>query len=79
MVRICRVDSTYQTQNIYFISVSDTIDTYKTSLLKTHTKLIDVLLGKEAVGTLDECTYLDVDSSDKRQLKNTLLWRRNKR
>ena len=83
--RICRVDSTYDKQNIYFISVSNTIDTYKTSLLKNHISLISVLLGMESLGTLDalnnqECNYVDVDlGTEKKMLKNTMLWRRNKR
>ena len=83
--RVCRVDSTYDRQNIYFISVSNTIDTYKTSLLKNHISLISTLLGMESLGTLDaldnqECNYIDVDvGTEKRMLKSTMLWRRNKR
>ena len=82
--RICRVDSTYDKQNIYFISVSDTIDTYKTSLLKNHTALINTLLGMESLGTLntlnnEECNYVDVDlGTERKMLKSTMLWRRNK-
>ena len=83
--RICRVDSTYDKQNIYFISVSNTIDTYKTSLLKNHISLISTLLGMESLGTLNaldsqECNYIDVDvGTEKRMLKSTMLWRRSKR
>jgi ERCC4-related helicase len=81
--RVCRVDSTYDHQNIYFISVKDTIDTYKTSLFKNHKSLISSLLGSEALGTLDSlddrCNYVDVDlGNEKRMLKNNMLWRRNK-
>lgn len=79
--RICRCDSTYDHQNIYFISAANTIDTYKTSLFKNHTSLINSLLGIEALGTLesldDTCNYLDVDvGAEKKMLKNTMLWRR---
>lgn len=83
--RICRYDSTYDHQNIYFISVSDTIDTYKTSLLKKHISLINTLLGMESLGTLDsladsECKYIDVDvGNERKMLKNTMLWRRDKK
>lgn len=82
--RVCRQDSTYSQQNIYFISVKDTIDTYKTSLFKNHKSLISSLLGNEALGTLDnldnQCNYVDVDlGNEKKMLKNNMLWRRNKR
>jgi hypothetical protein len=65
--------------------VSNTIDTYKTSLLKSHISLISILLGMESLGTLDaldnkECNYIDVDvGTEKRMLKSTMLWRRSKR
>jgi superfamily II DNA or RNA helicase len=80
--RICRADSTFDHQNFYFISVSNTIDTYKTSLFKTHKSLISSLLGIEALGTLgnldDQCNYIDVDlGAEKKMLKNNMLWRRN--
>lgn len=81
--RICRLDTTYDKQNIYFIGVSNTIDTYKTSLFKSHTSLINSILGIEALGTLDnitndsQCNYLDTDiGAEKKMLKNTMLWRR---
>ena len=78
------MDSTYAQQNVYFVSVSNTIDTYKTSLFKNHTALINSVLGIEALGTLDKfaddtCKYLDTDiGSEKKMLKNTMLWHRNK-
>lgn len=63
--------STYDQQNIYFISVKDTIDTYKPSLFKSHKALISTLLGSEALGTLDsiddQCNYIDVDLGLKRR------------
>ena len=76
--RICRMDSIFDHQNVYFISVSDTIDTYKTALFKKHLNLINALLGKEAIGTLENCTcqYLDVDLNDIKELKKTQLWRK---
>ena len=72
------MDSTFDHQNVYFISVSDTIDTYKTALFKKHLNLINALLGKEAIGTLENCTcqYLDVDLNDIKELKKTQLWRK---
>lgn len=81
------MDSKFDKQNIYFISATDTIDTYKTSLFKSHTALINSLLGIEALGTLDAvsddnsaCKFLDTDiGAEKKMLKNTMLWRRDKK
>lgn len=76
--RICRMDSTYDAQNIYFISVKDTIDTYRTTLLKKRIGLIKILLGDESMGALDscECNYIDLDYSDTKELKKNFLWKR---
>lgn len=77
--RVCRTDSTYDHQNITVLSVKDTIDDYKVTLLKDHLSLIQKLLGNEAMGAVEDCEYLDIDRSDMKALKNNLLWRRNKR
>ena len=77
--RVCRVDSTYDHQNITVLSVKDTIDDYKVTLLKDHLSLIQKLLGNEAMGAVEDCEYLDIDRSNMKALKNNLLWRRNKR
>ena len=77
--RICRTDSTYDHQNIIVLSVKDTIDDYKVTLLKDHLSLIQKLLGNEAMGAVEDCEYLDIDRSNLKSLKNSLLWRRNKR
>ena len=77
--RICRTDSTYDHQNITVLSVKDTIDDYKVTLLKDHLSLIQKLLGNEAMGAVEDCEYLDIDRSNMKELKNSLLWRRNKR
>ena len=76
--RICRVDTTYDHQNVSFISVNSTIDEYKIKLFKRRISLVKVLLGIESVGTLDncECCYIDVDYSDIKELKRHLLWKR---
>ena len=76
--RICRVDTTYDHQNVSFISVNSTIDEYKIELFKRRISLVKVLLGIESVGTLDncECCYIDVDYSDIKELKRHLLWKR---
>ena len=76
--RICRVDTTYDHQNVSFISVNSTIDEYKIELFKRRISLVKVLLGIESVGTLDncECCYIDVDYSDIKELKKHLLWKR---
>lgn len=72
------MDSTYNVQNIYFISAKDTIDTYRTSLLKKRIGLIKLLLGEESTGALDncECNYIDIDYSDTKQLKKNFLWKK---
>jgi hypothetical protein len=72
------MDSTYDSQNIYFISVKDTIDTYRTTLLKKRIGLIKILLGDESMGALDscECSYIDIDYSDTKELKKNFLWKR---
>ena len=77
--RICRTDSTYDHQNITLLSVKDTIDDYKVTLLKDHLSLIQKLLGNEAMGAVEDCEYLDIDRANMKTLKNNLLWRRNKR
>ena len=76
--RICRVDTTFDHQNVAFLSVNNTIDEYKIELFKRHINLIKILLGVESVGTLDncECCYIDVDYSNAKELKKRLLWRR---
>jgi len=77
--RICRCDSTYSQQNIYFITVNKTIDEYKVELFKKRIGLIKALLGMESVGTLENfgCDYVDIDYSDIKELKKNLLWKRN--
>ena len=72
--RICRTDSTYDHQNIIVLSVKDTIDDYKVTLLKDHLSLIQKLLGNEAMGAVEDCEYLDIDRSNLKSLKNSLLW-----
>ena len=76
--RICRVDTTYDHQNVSFLSVNSTIDEYKIELFKRRISLVKVLLGIESVGTLDncECCYIDIDYSDIKELKRHLLWKR---
>lgn len=77
--RVCRTDSTYDHQNITVLSVKDTIDEYKVTLLKDHLSLINKLLGNEAMGAVEDCEYLDIDRANMKSLKNNLLWRRNKK
>ena len=77
--RICRVSSTYDHQDICILSVKDTIDEYKVTLFKDHLSLISKLLGDEGTGVLSDCEYLDIDRANMKELKNNLLWCRNKR
>lgn len=77
--RICRVDTSYDHQNLITLTVKDTIDDYKVTLFKDHLSLISKLLGDEGTGVLTDCEYLDIDRSNMKELKNSLLWRRNKR
>lgn len=75
--RICRCDTTYDKQNAYILAVSKTIDEYKVELFKKNISLIMSLLGNESMGTLEQCTYLDVSADDKSTLKRHLLWKRD--
>lgn len=77
--RICRQDSTYDHQNIIILTIKETIDEYKATLFKDHLSLISKLLGDEGTGVLTDCEYIDIDRSNMKELKNSLLWRRNKR
>ena len=77
--RICRVDTTYDHQNLITLTVKDTIDDYKVTLFRDHLSLISKLLGDVGTGVLTDCEYLDIDRSNMKELKNSLLWRRNKR
>lgn len=77
--RICRVDSTFDHQNIIALTVKDTIDEYKVTLLKDHLSLINKLLGNEAMGAIEDCEYLDIDRSNIKDLKNSLLWCKDKK
>ena len=72
------MDSSYDHQNIYFISVNNTVDEYKIELFKRRISLIKTLLGAESVNTLDssECNYIDIDYSDTKQLKKNFLWKK---
>ena len=76
---ICRVDTTYDHQNLITLTVKDTIDDYKVTLFRDHLSLISKLLGDEGTGVLTDCEYLDIDRSNMKELKNSLLWRRNRR
>lgn len=60
------------------MSVKNTIDDYKITLFKDHLSLIKKLLGDEAMGAVEDCEYLDIDKSNMQDIKNSLLWRRNK-
>ena len=78
--RVCRCDTKYDQQNIYFITVKDTIDEYKVELFKKRIGLIKILLGDESIGTLEnyDCGYIDIDYSDIKELKKNFLWKRNR-
>lgn len=77
--RICRCDSTYSQQNVYFIYTKDTIDEYRVELFKKRIGLIKILLGMESIGTLEncDCNYVDIDYSDIKELKKNLLWKKD--
>lgn len=77
--RICRTDSTYDHQNITILSVKNTVDEYKVTLFKDHLSLIQKLLGNEAMGAVEDCEYIDLDRSNLKELKNNLLWRRDRK
>jgi len=76
--RVCRTDTTYNNQNIYFIYTKNTIDEYRIELFKKRIGLIKTLLGMESIGTLEncDCSYIDIDYSDIKQLKKNFLWKK---
>lgn len=73
--RVARVDSTYDSQNVYFISVKETIDQYKTALLSSNLHLLKAILGgygfmKESFTNFRRKAIVD--------LRKSLLWRSQK-
>ena len=45
--RVTRVDTKYDKQRIYFLEVSETIDTYKRLLVQSHASVIQEIFGED--------------------------------
>lgn len=50
--RVCRMDSTYDAQNMYLLEVKDTVDTYKRMLIQDHTATINAIFGKGEISLI---------------------------
>ena len=73
--RICRMDSSYDAQNLYLLEVKDTVDTYKRMLIQDHTAIINTIFGKE--GNLPNIENLDKSIMQKYRsyFKKKFLWK----
>lgn len=71
--RICRMDSTYDHQNMYILEVENSIDTYKVKLFKDHLSLINNLFGEKCTGTMT-CDYVELDRTRMDVLRDKHLW-----
>lgn len=74
--RICRVDTKYPVQNLYFLTASKTIDEYKTILFNLHQTLISYIYGD--IQTLPTVTLVDPEQALKirNRAKQQMLWKR---
>lgn len=76
--RVTRVDTKWNKQNVYFLEVEQTIDTYKRLLIQSHATMIQEVFGKDSnlpyFGDMEN----DVVSKYRTYLKNKLLWCRIK-
>ena len=72
--RITRTDTKYPKLHVYFLEVSETIDTYKRLLFQDHALLIKEVLGKEPI--LPDFTEVNKDLMKKYRsyFKRKLLW-----
>ena len=73
--RITRITTTYDEQNVYFIEVRDTIDTYKRILIQDHADTIRLLLGDSS--TLPPPSP-PLNKSAMNRIKHKYLWRTGK-
>lgn len=73
--RVCRCDTTYETQHVYFLEVQETIDTYKRLLVQSNASLI-----KEVLGPSQNLPYFKDSSQDtmkkyRNYFKRKFLWK----
>lgn len=69
--RITRVDTKYDTQHVYFLEVSDTIDTYRRIMVESKVSYLNALFGN--MPTLPEIEEFKLDQ---KELKKWLLWKK---
>lgn len=69
--RIARVDTEYDTQNVYILEAEGTIDTYKRKLIEDHATLIRDLFGESENLPKD---IQALDRSNMNKLRRALLW-----
>lgn len=74
--RICRMDTTYDTQHIYYLEALNTIDTYKLYIVRNKMSMINALLGTD--GNLPDIDLKGLDKMNRDYLKKKLLWRKER-
>ena len=74
--RITRVDTVYDTQNIYILEAVDTIDTYKQGLVASKIDLFEAIFGEQTTMPDFSDDKFDIDAS---LLKKKYLWKSRKR
>lgn len=74
--RITRVDSKYDTFNVYLPYIESTIDEYRIELFKLHSNLIEYLFGKDtSLPNTSEFVDLTVVEEKRHYMKKKFLWK----
>ena len=69
--RITRVDTKYPIQHVYFLEVTDTIDTYRRTMVESKVSYLTQLFG--AMPTLPQIEEVKINL---KELKRNLLWKK---
>ena len=69
--RITRSDTIFDTQHVYFLESSDTIDTYRRLLIESKLSMITSVFGEQP--TMPDIQPFEID---KKELKKYMLWKR---
>ena len=69
--RITRSDTTFDTQHVYFLESTDTIDTYRRLLIESKLSMITSVFGSQP--TLPDIKPFEID---KKELKKYMLWKK---
>lgn len=74
--RITRIDTKFDTQNVYILEVIDTIDTYKQGLVASKIDLFEAIFGEQT--TMPDFSD-DKFNIDTKALKRKYLWKAKRR